>query len=209
MWFIKNGWDVNRARKTSMFIYALFPLPVLFSQYLGKYNMWFAVVMIGVAASAHQAWSANIFTTVSDMFPKKAVSSVTGIGGMAGGIGGIVIARLAGSLFDSFKLPAIKRSFDVARERGLGAAVDQLQQLGVGDINRVELRKLKDAVIDRINAADLGTSFESLKAIQKEVVMGEMSKAYLIMFMICGCAYLISWLIMHFLVPKFKKIEDL
>jgi len=101
--FIKKGWAVAKARKTSMLIYAFFPLPVLFSQQLGQYNMWFAVIIIGIAASAHQAWSANIFTTVSDMFPKNAVSSVTGIGGMAGAIGGMGIAKLAGALLDHFK----------------------------------------------------------------------------------------------------------
>ena len=59
--------------------------------------------MIGFAAAAHQAWSANIFTTVSDMFPKKTVASVTGIGGMAGGLGGIVVSKSAGYLFDYYK----------------------------------------------------------------------------------------------------------
>jgi MFS transporter, ACS family, hexuronate transporter len=103
MYFIKKGWAVPKARKTSMLIYAFFPLPVLFSQELGLYGMWYAVVIIGIAASAHQAWSANIFTTVSDMFPKRAVSSVTGIGGMAGAIGGMLIAKLAGVLLDHYK----------------------------------------------------------------------------------------------------------
>lgn len=103
MRFMKNGWDAVRARKTSMLIYAFFPLPVLFSQALGQYSMWFAVIIIGVAASAHQAWSANIFTTVSDMFPKKAVSSVTGIGGMAGALGGMLIAKFAGYILDHYK----------------------------------------------------------------------------------------------------------
>lgn len=65
--------------------------------------MWFAVLIIGLAASAHQAWSANLFTTVSDMFPKTAVASVVGIGGMAGGLGGMAVARLAGVLFDHYK----------------------------------------------------------------------------------------------------------
>ena len=101
--FIEKGMDANKARKTAMFIYALFPLTVLSAQYLGSFNLWFAVIIIGIAASAHQAWSANIFTTVSDMFPKKAVASVTGIGGMAGALGGILIARAAGLLFDHFK----------------------------------------------------------------------------------------------------------
>jgi ACS family hexuronate transporter-like MFS transporter len=66
--------------------------------------MWLAVLIIGLAAAGHQAWSANIFTTVSDMFPKKAVGSVTGIGGMAGAVGGILIAELAGMLFDYYKV---------------------------------------------------------------------------------------------------------
>ena len=103
LYFIKKGWAVFRARKTSMFIYALFALPVVFAQLLGSVNMWLAVIIIGVATSGHQAWSANIFTTVSDMFPKKAVGSVTGIGGMAGALGGILIAKLAGALFDHYK----------------------------------------------------------------------------------------------------------
>jgi MFS transporter, ACS family, hexuronate transporter len=103
MYFIKKGWTVFRSRKTSMFIYALFVLPVVSAQYLGSINMWLAVTIIGLAMAAHQAWSANIFTTVSDMFPKSATASVTGIGGMFGAIGGILIAKSAGKLFDYYK----------------------------------------------------------------------------------------------------------
>lgn len=91
---IKRNWPVFRARKTSMLIYALFIMPIVFTQYLGSMNRWFAVLLIGIAAAAHQAWSANIFTTVSDVFPKKAVASVTGIGGMAGGIGAVLLTLL-------------------------------------------------------------------------------------------------------------------
>ena len=103
MYLISNGWAVFRARKSSMLIYALCVLPVVFAQILGSYNMWYAIFMIGFAAAAHQAWSANIFTTVSDMFPKKTVASVIGIGGMAGSIGGILVSKLAGYLFDHYK----------------------------------------------------------------------------------------------------------
>lgn len=92
MYFIKKGWPVFKARKTSMFIYALCVEPILFALVLGKVNMWLAVLVIGIAAAAHQAWSANIFTTVSDMFPKKSTASVTGIGGMFGGLGGILLS---------------------------------------------------------------------------------------------------------------------
>lgn len=101
--FMEKGMDANKARKTAMFIYALFPLSVLSAQYMGGFSMWYAVIIIGIAASAHQAWSANIFTTVSDMFPKRAIASVTGIGGMAGAVGGILIAKAAGLLFDHYK----------------------------------------------------------------------------------------------------------
>ncbi|WP_297816189.1 MFS transporter [Segetibacter sp.] len=104
MWFVKaKGWDIVKARKTSMLIYAFFPLTVMVSQAAGSYGMWYAVVIIGIAASAHQAWSANLFTTVSDMFPKNSVASVVGIGGMAGGFGGMAVAKVAGKLFDHYK----------------------------------------------------------------------------------------------------------
>jgi ACS family hexuronate transporter-like MFS transporter len=123
-----------------MFIFALFPLSVLAASRLGEINTWLAVGVISIACAAHAAWSANIFTTVSDMFPKKAVASVTGIGGMAGAMGGMLIAFAAGLLLAHFK------------------ALDKVE---VG---------------------------------------------YRILFMVCGSAYLTAWVLMHLLVPKFKKI---
>jgi ACS family hexuronate transporter-like MFS transporter len=101
--FIKKGWPIYKARMTAMLIFALCVLPVVFAQYLGQYSHWYAILIVGLAASAHQAWSANIFTTASDMFPRKAVASVTGIGGMAGAVGGILIAKSAGLLLDHYK----------------------------------------------------------------------------------------------------------
>jgi ACS family hexuronate transporter-like MFS transporter len=92
--FIKRGMPAFQARKTTMLLIACCVFPIVFAQYLGQMNMWLAVLVIGIAAAAHQAWSANIFTTVSDMFPKRAVASVTGIGGMAGGLGGIAFTAL-------------------------------------------------------------------------------------------------------------------
>jgi ACS family hexuronate transporter-like MFS transporter len=90
--FIEKGWPVFRARKTSMLIYAFAVVPIVFAQILGSVNMWLAVTIIGLAASAHQAWSANIFTTVSDMFPKRTIGSVTGIGGMFGSVGSVFLS---------------------------------------------------------------------------------------------------------------------
>jgi ACS family hexuronate transporter-like MFS transporter len=104
MWFVKNkNWSIVRARKTSMLIYAGFPLFVIFAQAAGSYNMWYAIIIIGIAASAHQAWSANLYTTVSDMFPKHLVATVIGTGGMVGSIGGMLVAKFAGTLFDHYK----------------------------------------------------------------------------------------------------------
>ncbi len=142
LFLIKKGWPVFRARKTSMLLYAFCVLPIFFALVLGKQNMWLAVMVIGIAAAAHQAWSANIFTTVSDMFPKKATASVTGIGGMFGGLGGIFL-----SLFVQKQMFVYYRS-----------------------INQIET-------------------------------------AYYIMFAVCALAYILGWLIMHFLVPKFKPLE--
>jgi MFS transporter, ACS family, hexuronate transporter len=142
MAFINRNWPAFKARKTAMFIFALCVFPVVLAQYAGKVNMWLAVLVIGIAASAHQAWSANIFTTVSDMFPKKATASVVGIGGMAGGLGGILLTW------------AVQKNLFVY--------------------------------------------YRSI---------GEIETAYFIMFLICGGAYLLAWIIMHFLVPKMNKVE--
>lgn len=141
MYFIKKGWPVFKARKTAMLIYAICATPVVFAQITGTYSMWFPILFIGFACSAHQAWSANIFTTVSDMFPKRTVGSVTGVGGFAGGLGGILVTKSAGYLFDYYK--------------------------GLGSIET----------------------------------------GYYIMFVACGCLYLIAWSIMHVLVPKMQKVE--
>lgn len=138
-YFIKKGWPVYKARKTVMFIFALCVVPIVFVQFTT--SAWTAVALISLAAAAHQAWSANIFTTASDMFPKKAVSSVVGIGGMAGSVGGILFPFFIGWLLDSYEK------------------------------------------------------------------MGNKPAGYNIIFIICGCAYLLAWVIMHFLSPKMKQVE--
>ena len=102
IYFINKGYSAYDGRLKAMFYIALFPLVVLLAQPLGHISFWIPVLLIGIGASAHQAWSANIFTTVSDMFPKKAIGSIIGIGGMAGGIGGVLVSKLGGYLFDYY-----------------------------------------------------------------------------------------------------------
>lgn len=103
VYFINKGNSPYIGRMKAMLLIAIFPLVVLAAQPLGSISYWMPVLLIGIGASAHQAWSANLYTTVSDMFPKKAVASVIGIGGMAGGIGGVVVTKVGGALFDHYK----------------------------------------------------------------------------------------------------------
>lgn len=139
--FINMGWEVHKARRTAMLVFAFLVVPVISAQALGQYSPWLAIFIVGIAASAHQAWSANIFTITSDMFPKKAVASVTGLGGMAGSVGGIILAAAAGILLDHFK------------------------------------------------------------------ALGNIETGYYIMFLICGSAYLIAWVVINMLAPKMKRVE--
>jgi len=91
---IRRGWSVNKGRKTAMLICALCVVPIVFTPMVS--SLWGAVALIGLAAAAHQGWSANLFTLASDMFPRTAVGSVVGFGGMAGAVGGMLIAEVTG-----------------------------------------------------------------------------------------------------------------
>ncbi len=106
MWFLNRGGSINTARKASMLICALCVAPIYFAPRVS--DLWSAVLLIGLAAAAHQGWAANLYTVVSDTVPRKAVSSVVGIGGMAGSIGGIFIAQFMGFILDktgSYEIP--------------------------------------------------------------------------------------------------------
>ncbi len=94
--FINRGWSVNHSRKTAMLICALCVVPIVFASRVD--GTWRAVTLLGLASAAHQGWSANIFTLVSDMFPQRAVASVVGIGGFGGAVGGMMIATFTGIL---------------------------------------------------------------------------------------------------------------
>ena len=92
--FLKRGWNANRARKTAMLTCALAVTPIAFAANVR--SEWVAVLLVGIAAAAHQGWSANVYTLASDMFPRRAVASVIGLAGMAGAVGGMLIAKITG-----------------------------------------------------------------------------------------------------------------
>lgn len=142
-----KGFDPYSARMKAMLIFALFPICVLLAQPLGTFSPWFAVVLIGIGCAAHQSWSANVYTTVGDMFPNSAVATVTGIGGMAGGISSMIMQKFAGELF---------------------------------------------VWSDKVGLQFLG--FEGKPA------------GYFIIFCICAFAYVIGWLLMKALVPKYSVV---
>ena len=144
----KTGMNPYAARMKAMLIFAFFPLLVLLAQPLGTISPWFPVIMIGIGGAAHQSWSANIFSTVGDMFPKSAIATITGIGGMAGGVGSMILQKCAGNLF---------------------VYADEIQMEFMGFIGK--------------------------------------PAGYFIIFCICAVAYLIGWIVMKTLVPKYKPIE--
>jgi ACS family hexuronate transporter-like MFS transporter len=93
-----RGWELNRARKTAMLICALGVVPVIYAPY--SKNLWVVVGLVGLALAAHQGWSANLFTTTSDMFPRSAVGSVVGIGGTAGAAASVILQIATGYIVE-------------------------------------------------------------------------------------------------------------
>lgn len=146
----KKHMEPYSGRMRAMLIFAFFPLFALFAQPMGQYSAIFPAVFIGLAGAGHQAWSANLYSTIGDMFPKSTVGSITGIGTMAGGLASMSINMGSGVLFDY--------------------------------------------------AAKQGSAFTFLGFEGKPA-------GYMIVFCICGLAYICAWCIMKILVPKYKKIE--
>jgi ACS family hexuronate transporter-like MFS transporter len=136
---IRKGWPVLKARKMSLLLFAFLEVSIIVAQFAG--SAWMAVLLISIAVAVHQAWATNVFTLAADLFPKEAVSSVVGIGGMAGAVGGILFPILVGSLLDAYK-------------------------------------------------AD-----------------GNITAGYNVLFTICGCTYLVAWLIMHLLTRNKEAVR--
>lgn len=215
VYYFKKGYSPYDGRMKAMLMIAIIPLVVLLAQPFGGYSYWVPVILIGIGASAHQAWSANIFTTVSDMFPKKAIGSVVGIGGMAGGLGGVIISKVGGWLFDSYKAAGIAESWVSAKANGLDNYITTIRALKLStrygdmvDLNKIDLAGLSKDVSEQLKHID-PEAFTKLIEIQKPFVHAQMATSYTLMFGFCAIAYLVAWLVMKSLVPKYKLITDL
>ena len=217
MYFIRKGYDPYGGRMRAMMIIAFFPLLVLLAQPFGSISYWVPVILIGIGASAHQAWSCNIFTTVSDMFPKKSVGTIVGIGGMAGGIGGILVNKIGGWLFDAYRKSGIADFWEKVSTTNLADIGEKIKNTtlinsrgGEINLNIRELYELPQEVVMQLQSS-VGVTpgqLEQLIETQKEIVQGSMSSSYSIMFTFCAVAYLLAWVIMKSLVPKYKPITD-
>lgn len=146
----RRGMNPYAGRMRAMLIFAFIPMLALLAQPLGAYSAWWPAVIIGLAGAAHQAWSANLYSTIGDMFPTSTVASIVGIGTMAGGLGSYAINKGSGVLFDY--------------------------------------------------AASQGSAFSFFGFEGKPA-------GYMIIFSICAVNYLLAWIIMKALVPRYKKIE--
>ena len=167
----KTGMNPYAARMRAMLIFAFVPLLALFAQPLGNYSYWFPVIIIGIAGAAHQSWSANIFSTVGDMFPKSAIATVTGIGGMAGGVGSFLINKGSGMLF----------TYAAGTTMADGTEVEMTKEL-------------------------LQQGAQYARPAMEFMGFSGKPAGYFIIFCICAVAYLLGWIVMKALVPKYKPI---
>jgi ACS family hexuronate transporter-like MFS transporter len=176
----KKGMHPYTGRMRAMLIFAFFPLLALLAQPLGHISYWFPVLIIGIAGAAHQAWSANIFTTVGDMFPKKAIATVVGIGGLAGGIGSTIINKGSGLLFDY-----AHKTWTTVDGQPFLDKYPQFQTLPIPENFFKDLKQTGAVISDGID------------------------QGYMIVFSICAFCYLIGWCVMKLLVPRYVPIKKL
>ena len=212
-YFINKGAKPYEGRMKAMLLIAFIPLVVLFVQPLGYLSFWIPVLLIGIGASAHQAWSANIYTTVSDMFPKRSIATVIGMGGMAGGMGGVVVSKIGGWLFDAYKLKGIQQAIESASLNGMQGYMDKIKSISLLDakgeliylVNK-EWSNLPANTLEKLQTID-PIQFEKFSQMQKLNIHDSMSLAYGYMFIFCAIAYILAWRIMKWLVPREKLIN--
>jgi ACS family hexuronate transporter-like MFS transporter len=188
MSFMNKGWETYKARMTAMLLIAVAPLLLLSTQTMAGFGIAYAIAVIAIGGAAHQAWSANLFTTVSDMFPKKAVGTITGIGAAFGGLGGVFIQQIAGRLEDHYRNIGV----------GLAKAQGLIQETTTIPLDKIKIDNLKDVMVN-----------QDMLEHARHLISSNVSIAYGIMFAVCAFSYLIAWAVMKILVPKHKPITDL
>jgi len=187
--FINKGMNPYDGRMRAMLIFSFFPLLVLFAQPLGHYSFWIPTVLIGIGAAAHQSWSANIFSTVGDMFPRKAIATVTGIGGLAGGLGSFFINIYSGKLFDY-----AETNWSTVNGQNILVRYPEIASL-----------ESKGTFFQQNNVANIEEFLKQLSS-QGNNVSNGIDQGYMIVFTFCALAYIIAWTIMKLLVPKMKPV---
>ncbi|MDO4980999.1 MAG: MFS transporter [Prevotellaceae bacterium] len=192
----KKGMNPYQGRMRAMLIFACFPLLGLLAQPMGAYSAWWPAIIIGLLGAGHQAWSANLFSTIGDMFPKSTIATITGIGAMAGGIGSYLINLGSGNFFDwaAGKFYFNNDEFVMTRE-----GIEKAFELAKGTIEpgttASEMMQYVTAHGGQmVNDYWAAFGFEGKPA------------AYMVVFSICAVAYLVGWCIMKALVPKYKPI---
>lgn len=189
-YFINKGMNAYAGRMRAMLIFAFFPLLVLLAQPLGHISFWVPTILIGIGAAAHQSWSANIFSTVGDMFPKKAIATVTGIGGLAGGLGSFFINIYSGKLFDYSE-----KNWSLVDGESLLTKYPEIANPAT-----------KAAFFEQHGVANIEEFLKQLANNGATIVNG-IDKGYMIVFSFCAVAYLLAWFIMKLLVPKMKPVK--
>ena len=196
-YFVESrGMNPYLGRMRAMLIFAFFPLLGLLAQPLGAYSAWWPAILIGLLGAGHQAWSANLFSTIGDMFPKSTIGSITGIGSMAGGLGSFAINKGSGKFFDwaagSFSFDG--KTFVMNREN-----IEKAFDLAKGTIEPgTTASDMAQLVADQ--GGQILTSPWAAMGFEGEPA------AYMVVFSICSVAYLIGWCIMKALVPKYKPV---
>ncbi len=196
----KKGMNPYAGRMRAMLIFAFFPIFALLAQPLAGWTdspinpAWWPAIIIGLAGAGHQAWSANLYSTIGDMFPKSVTASITGIGTMFGGLGSFVINMGAGTLFTF-----AAGSFSVNGQKPIELSVDKIKEaynisMAPGTTAAEMVAKVQELGGEIINSPLTALGFEGKPA------------GYMIIFCICAVAYLIGWCIMKTLVPKYKPI---
>ena len=223
----RRGMNPYEGRMIAMFLFACLPLLALGAQPLGAFSAWWPAILIGIACAGHQAWSANIYSVVGDMFPKSTIGTLTGIAQFAAGCGSFLVNKCAGKLFThaagSFSLQGKEGAFELSLISIAKTFVPDGVTIPTGADIDVIMRAVQDSgqqvpdIIQAVNHAGMSASDMMNLVVDAggTIVSSPMSflgfsgkpAGYCILFCYCAVAYIIGWVCMKMLVPKYKRVE--